>query len=84
MPEETSHDNQQQSTSPGWCPLCFIVGSLRQVTRQHHEFFDHLNNAQIEILQGFKLFIEQRLSALDQRKREAETEVKKASKIKLE
>ena len=85
MSEEKPHDEcRHASDSSGWCPLCFMAAGLRQAKRQHQEFFDHLHNAQREILQAFKWLIEQRLSALDQRKREAEAEVKRATKIQVE
>lgn len=85
MPEEKPHDEcRHASDSQGWCPLCLMAAGLRQAKRQHQEFFDHLHNAQREILQAFKSLIEQRLSALDQRKREADAEVKKAAKIQVE
>jgi hypothetical protein len=50
---------------------------------KHNEFFTHIFNARIEVLQAFRSLIDQRISTLE-KKKNSRPEGKKATKIEVE
>jgi hypothetical protein len=57
--------------------------ALAGTKRKYSECYTHLLNAQIELLQAFKSFIDQQILSLESRK-SAATDPRKASKIEVE
>jgi len=63
------------------CPLCFLAGCLRDVTDRRSAFFEHMNNARIEFLEGIKSLIDERIESI---KKGAGKKKSKLTKIKVE
>lgn len=65
------------------CPICFLMDAAGQLQRRHSTFFNHLANAQIELLQAVKALVDRRISALEERKH-SWTPTRSATKIEVE
>lgn len=65
------------------CPFCFLMKVMKEKKARHSEFYNHIYNAQIEVLQAFKSLIDGRISALEKRG-SGKAKSKKATKIKVE
>jgi hypothetical protein len=75
-PEEEKHHEMA-------CPFCLLMNTLAKTKKKHSAFFQHLANAQIEVLHAFKSVIDQQIACLEDKK-EAMTDTKKATKIEVE
>jgi hypothetical protein len=78
---ETMHDVDKHHEMA--CPICFLMNRFARTKRKHRAFFDHLANAQIEMLQAFKSVIDEQISSLEGKK-QSEGDTKKASRIEVE
>jgi hypothetical protein len=78
---QNEHD-EDASHEPA-CPICLLMKAVTATRKKHSAFFDHLMNAQIEVLQAFKCVIDQQISCLEEKKSRGE-EGKKATKIPVE
>jgi hypothetical protein len=65
------------------CPFRLLMKTVSKTTRKHSAFFNHLMNAQIELLQAFKSVIDQQISCLEDKKKNM-GDTKKATKIEVE
>ena len=63
------------------CPVCLIGGCVRNMVDRKSPFFEHMNNARIEILEGIKALIDARIEAA---KKGAKGKKSKLTKIKVE
>ena len=63
------------------CPVCDVLGCLRDVVDRNSPFFEHMNNAGIEFLEGIKSLIDARIDTL---KKGAGAKKSKLTKIKVE
>ena len=63
------------------CPMCMLLGCLRDVTDRKSAFFQHMNNARIEFLEGIKSLIDERIEAM---KKGTGTRKSRLTKIKVE
>ena len=63
------------------CPVCLIGGYVRNMVDRKSPFFEHMNNARIEILEGIKALIDARIEAA---KKGAKGKKSKLTKIKVE
>jgi len=77
-----NHDDGPRSEGEG-CPFCRILRAVRSSKDKHNEFYTHISNAQIEVLQAFKSLIDRRISTLEEKK-SSKPEGKKATKIEVE
>jgi len=59
------------------CPFCLTSRMMEGAKAEYSGFFTHLRNARIEVLRGFRTLIDERISALEKRK-------KKVTKVKVE
>ena len=46
------------------CPMCLVVRCLRDMVDKKSPFFEHMNNARIEFLEGIKSLIDGRIEAV--------------------
>jgi hypothetical protein len=60
-----------------------MMKGLSEIRSRHGDFFKHLTNARIEVLQAFKSLIDQRITSLEQQ-RNSMGETRKATKITVE
>ncbi|MBN1841705.1 MAG: hypothetical protein JW883_05410 [Deltaproteobacteria bacterium] len=75
-------ENKKAETEGGFvCPLCLAVGCLRDMVDRESPFFNHMNNARIEFLEGVKALIDARIEAV---KKGAGSKKSKLTKIKVE
>ena len=65
---EHDDDNSHEMT----CPICLLMKTLSATRKKHSTFFDHLVNAQIEVLHAFKSVIDQQISCLEEKKSRGE------------
>jgi hypothetical protein len=63
------------------CPLCLLVGSIKDMVDTESAFFKHMRNARIEFLEGLKVLIEDRIEAM---KKGTESKRPTLTKIKVE
>ncbi|MBW1716864.1 MAG: hypothetical protein JRF30_07790 [Deltaproteobacteria bacterium] len=63
------------------CPMCLVVRCLRDMVDRKSPFFEHMNNARIEFLEGIKSLIDERIEAI---KKGAGTRKSRLTKIKVE
>jgi hypothetical protein len=63
------------------CPVCVLLGCLRDMTDRKSAFLQHMNNARIEFLEGVKSLIDERIEAI---KKGGGTRKSKLTKIKVE
>lgn len=63
------------------CPMCLLAGCLRDVVDRKSPFFEHMNNARIEFLEGIKSLIDAQIEAI---KKGAGSKKSKLTKIKVE
>jgi hypothetical protein len=63
------------------CPMCFAVRCLRDTVNRRSPFFEHMNNARIEFLEGIKSLIEERIQTM---KKGTRTRKSSLTKIKVE
>lgn len=83
MSETKSKDtSKEEFRHEDCCPFCFFMKTMKETKAKHSEFYNHIYNAQIEVLQAFKSLIDGRISALE--KRESGGAKSKATKIKVE
>jgi hypothetical protein len=84
MDESRTHkDHDEETSREPACPICLLMKAVTATRKKHGAFFDHLMNAQIEVLQAFKSVIDQQISCLEEKKSRGE-EGKKATKIPVE
>ena len=65
------------------CPACFLMRAMKARRTRYRGFFDHLYNAQIEMLQAFRSLVDARIAAIEKRKSSEENE-KRATRIEVE
>lgn len=46
------------------CPVCLLLGCFREMADRKSPFFQHMNNARIEFLEGMKSLIDARIEAV--------------------
>ena len=63
------------------CPVCLLVGCARDMVDRESPFFEHMNNARIEFLEGVKALIDSRIEAI---KKATGSKKSKLTKIKVE
>jgi len=63
------------------CPMCMLLGCLKDLTDRKSAFFQHMNNARIEFLEGIKSLIDERIDAI---KKGTGTRKSRLTKIKVE
>jgi len=63
------------------CPMCMLLGCLKDLTDRKSAFFQHMNNARIEFLEGIKSLIDERIEAM---KKGTGTRKSRLTKIKVE
>jgi hypothetical protein len=66
---------------PFVCPLCMLVSCAREMVDRESPFFEHMNNARIEFLEGIKALLDARIQAM---KKEPASKKSKLTKIKVE
>ncbi len=59
------------------CPFCLSRKAMEDAKDHYSEFFAHLRKARIEVLRAFRTLIDERISALEEKKR-------KVTKVKVE
>ena len=79
----TQNPHDQESAQETACPFCLLMKTVSNTRKKHSGFFNHLMNAQIELLQAFKSVIDQQISCLEEKKSRT-VEGKKATKISVE
>jgi hypothetical protein len=77
--KKTSKMTGQEATFV--CPLCLFFGCVRDLTERKSAFFQHMNNAGIEFLEGIKSLIDDQIEGL---KKGAGTRKSRLTKIKVE
>jgi len=65
------------------CPFCLLMKTAAKSRKKHSAFFNHLMNAQIELLQAFKSVIDDQISSLE-KKKDRMADTRKATKIRVE
>jgi hypothetical protein len=63
------------------CPMCFVLRCLRDVVNTKSPFFEHMNNARIEFLEGIKSLIDERIETI---RKGTGTRKSRLTKIKVE
>ena len=63
------------------CPMCVLVGCVREMVDRESPFFEHMNNARIEFLEGIKALVDARIQAM---KKGTASKKSKLTKIKVE
>ena len=63
------------------CPVCVLVGCVREMVDRESPFFEHMNKARIEFLEGIKALVDARIQAM---KKETASKKSKLTKIKVE
>jgi wobble nucleotide-excising tRNase len=66
-----------------YCPACFLMRAMKARRTRYRSFFDHLYNAQVEMLRAFRSLVDARIAAVEKRKSHEENE-KRATKIEVE
>ncbi|MBW1713218.1 MAG: hypothetical protein JRJ59_08755 [Deltaproteobacteria bacterium] len=61
------------------CPFCYFLRACQSRKKKHPQFFDHLQQAEAEVLKAVRSLIDERLEAC-----QAEKNSRKATKIKVE
>ena len=79
----TQNPHEEAKTHEVTCPFCLLMKSAAKTRKKHSAFFDHLMNAQIELLQAFKSVVDEQISSLE-KKKESMADAKKATKIEVE
>jgi len=62
------------------CPVCVLVGCVREMVDRESPFFEHMNNARIEFLEGIKALVDARIQAM---KKGTASKKSKLTKIKV-
>jgi len=63
------------------CPMCLVARCLRDMVDRKSPFFEHMNNARVEFLEGIKSLIDERIEAI---KKGPGTRKSRLTKIKVE
>jgi hypothetical protein len=63
------------------CPCCNLMGLLRDMVDRKSPFFQHMDNARIEFLEGVKSLIDARIEGI---KKGARSKKSTLTKIKVE
>lgn len=63
------------------CPVCVLLGCLKDLTDRKSGFFEHMNNARIEFLEGIKSLIDERIQDI---KKGTGSKNSRLTKIKVE
>ena len=63
------------------CPVCVVVRCFRDMADKKSPFFEHMNTARIEFLEGIKSLIDERIEAI---KKGTRTGKSKLTRIKVE
>jgi len=79
-PQKTAKKTDEEEES-FVCPMCLVVRCLRDMVDRKSPFFEHMNNARIEFLEGIKSLIDERIEAI---KKGAGTRKSRLTKIKVE
>ena len=77
-PEEEPRERDYHRDHGPECPFCAAMGAFSRRKKRHPEFFDHLRQAETEVLKAFRSLIDERL----EEGREEENP-RKATKIKV-
>jgi hypothetical protein len=65
------------------CPACLLMRALKGRLTRYSGFFDHLYEAQMEMLRAFRSLVDARITALEGRKSSHQNE-KRATRIDVE
>ena len=63
------------------CPVCQLVGCLREMSDRKSDFCKHMNNSWIEFLEGVKCLIDERI---DTAKKSGKQKKSRLSRIKVQ
>ena len=63
------------------CPVCVLLSCVRDLVDTESSFFEHMNNARVEFLEGIKALIDARIQAI---KKGTASKKSKLTKIKVE
>ncbi len=63
------------------CPMCLVVRCFRDMVDRKSPFFEHMNNARVEFLEGLKSLIDERIEAI---KKGSGTRKSRLTKIRVE
>jgi len=63
------------------CPVCVLVSCVKEMVDRESPFFEHMNNARVEFLEGIKALVDTRIQAM---KKGAASRKSKLTKIKVE
>jgi hypothetical protein len=63
------------------CPMCLVAQCLRDMVDRKSPFFEHMNNARVEFLEGIKSLIDERIKAI---KKGSGTKKSSLTKIRVE
>ena len=63
------------------CPVCQLVGCLRDMSDRKSDFCKHMNNSWIEFLEGVRCLVDERIKAAKKRAKKGKS---KLTKIKVE
>lgn len=63
------------------CPMCLVLGCVRDMVDRESPFFEHMNNARVEFLEGIKALVDARIQAI---KKGTGSKRSRLTKIKVE
>jgi hypothetical protein len=63
------------------CPVCLLMNCVRDLADRESPFFEHMNNARVEFLEGIKALVDSRIQAI---KKGARSKRSRLTKIKVE
>jgi hypothetical protein len=81
---ETKEEDKSPSTCRDgecYCPVCTLTRIVRGTKTKHSAFFDHISNAQIELLRALRSLVDERIDSIEKRKGAGE---KKNTAFKVE
>jgi hypothetical protein len=79
-PKKTTRKAEEEEES-FICPMCLLMRSLRNRMDRKSPFFEHMNNARVEFLEGIKSLIDERIDAI---KKGPGTRKSRLTKIRVE
>jgi len=78
MNEANSKDRERASghAEECYCPFCTFARTAKRTRTRHSDFFDHLYNAQIELLKAFRSVVDGRIEYIEKKKAAGEQKEK--------
>ncbi len=77
-PEDDHRERESRQGHDPECPFCAAMGVFSRRKSRHPDFFDHLRQAETEVLKAFRSLIDDRLEEAQE-----EDQPRKATKIKV-